>query len=161
MLTERDLTHFKKKLTRLKHEMLEVIDANKPLSFEDYGELASYDSHFADTATQLEEREVQFSIKDSAQHILNEVNQALDRIRSGTYGKCVDTGKDIPYDRLEVLPYAKRTVNAQEKLDELADSVPQTELSFSTPIDDQRGDDRLQTVDELQHEHGNSSYRTK
>ncbi|MFZ7942828.1 TraR/DksA family transcriptional regulator [Neobacillus sp. 19] len=161
MLTERELTHFKKKLLRMKQEMTKVIESNRPLTFEDYGELTSLDNHFADTASQLEDREVQFSIKESAQHILTEVNEALERIQNGTYGKCVDTGEEIPVVRLEVLPYAKRTIEAQKQFDETADALAQPELSFSTPIDDERGDQRLQTVDELQYEHGNSSFRIK
>ena len=161
MLTGRDLIHFKEKLVRLKQEITEGLEGNQPLSFEDYGELASVNNHLADTASQLEEREVQLSIKDSGQHILHEINEALERIDNGTYGICVDTGEDIPSGRLEVLPYAKRTVQAQKEFDEAVNSIPQPELTFSTPIDDKRGDDRLQTVDELQKEHGNSSYETK
>ncbi len=145
----------------MKQELTKAIEANQPFSFEDYGELTSLDNHFADTASQLEDREVQFSIKESAKHILTEVEEALDRCKDGTYGKCVETGKDIPVERLKVLPYAKRIIEAQKRFDEAADSSNQTELSFSTPKDDKRGDERLQTVDELQCEHGNSSFTIK
>ena len=34
------------------------------------------------------------------------VDNALDRIRQGKYGKCVKCGKDIPQQRLKALPYA-------------------------------------------------------
>jgi len=46
--------------------------------------------------------------------ILAEIDDALKRIREGTYGKCVDTGQDIPEARLEAMPWAARTVAAQE-----------------------------------------------
>ncbi|EKN70366.1 general stress protein GSP160 [Neobacillus bataviensis LMG 21833] len=161
MMRERELTYFKNKLVKIKQEMTKVIETNQPLSFEDYGELSSLDNHFADTASQLEDREVQSSINESAKHILNEVDEALERIQNGTYGICVETGKDIPVDRLKILPYAKRILEAQKRFDEAADSSTQIELSFSTPEDDKRGDQRLQTVDELQYEHGNSSFRIK
>jgi DnaK suppressor protein len=161
MLTEREIARFKNQLERMKQEMLEVIEANQSSSFEDYGELTAFDNHFADTASQLEDREVQYSIKDTAQHILDQVNEALDRIDKGTFGKCVDTGKDIPIDRLEALPYAKRTVEAQERFDKAGEASPQIKLSFDTPAHDERGDERLQTVDELEYEHGNSSYRNQ
>ncbi|MFL6516475.1 MAG: TraR/DksA C4-type zinc finger protein, partial [Bacillus sp. (in: firmicutes)] len=116
MLSEKDLLYFKGKLVQIKKETIEMLESNQPLSFEDYGELTSYDNHFADTATELDEREKQLIVCENAKRILEEVNEALERVSDGTYGVCVDTGENIPYDRLEALPYAKRTVEAQEKL---------------------------------------------
>jgi DnaK suppressor protein len=157
MFQEKDLIYFKKKLIKIKQETLQMIEVNQPLSFEDSGELTSYDNHFADTATELAEREKQMMLIENAKRTLEEVNEALKKISDGTYGICVDTGENISYDRLEVLPYAKRTVEAQEKLEN--ETIPNTEdQSFSTPKGDVRGDKRLQTVDELLSMHGNSSY---
>ena len=160
MLTDRELSHFKNRLLQIKQEMLKVIDANQ-LTFEDYGELTSFANHFADIASQLEDREVQETIKDTAKNILDEVNEALDRMDNGTYGKCVDTGKDIPIDRLEAIPYTKRTVEAQQKIDKAEESIPETKLSFAEKKNSARDDERLRTIDELEYEHGNSSYRNK
>ncbi|MFB3169948.1 TraR/DksA C4-type zinc finger protein [Neobacillus sp. 179-C4.2 HS] len=157
MLSKEELSYFKKKLLQLKEETIQMVEANEPLSFEDYGELTSYDNHFADTATQLEERERQRVLHDTANNLLEEVNEALERIKTGTYGVCVDTGKTIPYERLKALPYAKRTVDAQKELEkENVASLPE-DHSFLTPEEDVRGDKRIQTVDELISVHGNSS----
>ncbi|MBU8878140.1 hypothetical protein BGM26_03920 [Bacillus sp. FJAT-29790] len=79
----------------------------------------------------------------------------------GIFGQCVDIGQDIPIDRLKAIHYAKRTLKAQQRFDKAVESIPQTKLSFATPKNDKRGDERLQTVDELQYEHGNSSHRNK
>jgi DnaK suppressor protein len=160
MLSNNELSHFKKRLLQIKQEMLEVIDTNQ-LTFEDYGELASFNNHFADIASQLEDREVQDTIKDTAKNILDEVNEALDRMDNGTYGKCVDTGKNIPIDRLEAIPYTKRTVESQQKIDKVAESTPETKLSFAEQKNSARDDERLRTLDELEYEHGNSSYRNE
>lgn len=159
MLTEKELTHFKNQLVQMKQEMLKVIEANDPLPFESYGELTSFDNHFADTASQMEDRQLQLSIKDRAQHILDEINDAIDRTENGTFGKCVDTGKDIPIDRLKAIPYAKRTLEAQLSFDEAVQSSQQSTFSFATPKDGTRGDDRIRTADEIINEHGNSSNR--
>jgi DnaK suppressor protein len=43
---------------------------------------------------------------ESAQ--LEEIEEALSRIRAGSYGACSDCGKPIPRKRLEILPFAKR-----------------------------------------------------
>ena len=45
---------------------------------------------------------------------LREVEDALQRIRDGSYGICVDTGLPIEPERLEACPTAKRTARAQE-----------------------------------------------
>jgi RNA polymerase-binding transcription factor DksA len=42
----------------------------------------------------------------------------LDRINQGTYGRCGKCGKEIPQERLEVLPYALMCItcaSAQER----------------------------------------------
>ena len=157
MLSKEELSYFKERLLRMKEEVSQMAENNQPLFFEDYGELTSYDNHFADSATQLEEREKQKVLIDTANNLLEEVNEALERIDNGTYGVCVDTGKDIPFERLKALPYAKRTVEAQKELEnEEIDSLPAVQ-SFATPEEDVRGDKKIQTVDELISVHGNSS----
>jgi DnaK suppressor protein len=157
MLSKEELAYFEKRLLQLKEETIQMVEASQPLSFEDYGELTSYDNHFADTATQLEERERQKVLHDTANNLLAEVNDALERIKTGSYGVCVDTGEPISYERLKALPYAKRTVEAQKELEkENVTSLPDDQ-SFLTPEDDVRGDKRIQVVDELISVHGNSS----
>lgn len=157
MLSKEELAYFEKRLVQLKEETIQMAEASQPLAFEDEGELTSYDNHFADSATQLEEREKQRVLYETANNLLEEVNEALERIKTGTYGICVDTGEPIPYERLKALPYAKRTVEAQkEQENENIASLPE-DHSFLTPEDDVRGDKRIQTVDELISLHGNSS----
>jgi DnaK suppressor protein len=157
MLSKEELSYFEKRLLKLKQETIQMVEASQPLSFEDYGELTSYDNHFADTATELEERERQRVLRDTANNLLEEVNEALERINIGSYGVCVDTGETIPFERLKALPYAKRTVEAQNEHEkEQITSLPE-EQSFLTPEEDVRGDKRIQTVDELINVHGNSS----
>ena len=42
---------------------------------------------------------------------LNMIDSALERIRLGRYGICISCGKEIPKERLEVLPYTVMCVN--------------------------------------------------
>ena len=42
---------------------------------------------------------------------LNMIDSALERIRLGRYGICISCGKEIPQERLEVLPYTVMCVN--------------------------------------------------
>ncbi|HPU97957.1 MAG TPA: TraR/DksA C4-type zinc finger protein [Candidatus Hydrogenedentes bacterium] len=48
---------------------------------------------------------------------LREIEDALDRIRKGTYGICMGSGKPIPIERLKVMPTARYTREYQEQLE--------------------------------------------
>ena len=54
------------------------------------------------------------------QHLasLRDVEHALDRMRQGTYGVCVDCGKPIPYARLHAYPTAARCLEDQERFEQ-------------------------------------------
>jgi DnaK suppressor protein len=69
MLSKKDLGYFKK-LFQIKREMIQVIESNQLLSFEDSGELSSVDNHFADNATDLHERVKQTVLIQNAKHIV-------------------------------------------------------------------------------------------
>jgi len=49
---------------------------------------------------------------------LREIEEALERIRKGTYGICEGSGKPIPIERLKVMPTARYTREYQEKLEQ-------------------------------------------
>lgn len=158
-LSKEELQHFKKQLLNQKKELLDSgaanHDENAALS-DETGELTSYDNHFADMASELDQREKDITLEDAARERLSLINTALDRIREGNYGICVDTGEEIDKERLEAIPYAIRTKEAQDQLEEAKeDSRPDDEATFETAGN--RVDDRLRTVDDLQSEHGNST----
>ncbi len=44
---------------------------------------------------------------------LQQINNALDRIKRGKYGLCLKCGKEIPRERLEALPYAFMCVDCK------------------------------------------------
>lgn len=52
--------------------------------------------------------------------LLNQVNAALERLDSGTYGKCVRCGKDIAARRLEALPYVTLCIDCQAAVEQEA-----------------------------------------
>jgi RNA polymerase-binding transcription factor DksA len=45
---------------------------------------------------------------------IDEIDAALDRIDSGTYGRCVTCGSAVPLERLEVRPFAATCVSCQQ-----------------------------------------------
>lgn len=59
-------------------------------------------------ATEREGDEVLESLGSASAAELRAVRAALRRIGEGTYGECVNCGKDIPEKRLEIIPHAAR-----------------------------------------------------
>lgn len=57
---------------------------------------------------------------------LRRIDNALVRIKEGTFGYCVDCGLDIPFGRLQAEPTAARCVRCQELYE-------RTHVSPSTP----------------------------
>jgi RNA polymerase-binding protein DksA len=71
------------------------------------GELASGPGdHLADHATETFMRELDEGLEENVEHLLAEIDAALERIDDGTYGTCVVCGRPIDAERLQAVPYA-------------------------------------------------------
>ena len=77
---------------------------------EDTSELADYDQHPADTASETFEREKDLSILEQLENELAELQAALERVDAGTYGIDEETGQPIDPARLDALPTARTNI---------------------------------------------------
>lgn len=77
-------------------------------------ELADYDQHPADSASDTFEREKDLSILESLEAELTELGAALARLDAGTYGVDERTGDPIPDERLEAMPAARTNVDSTD-----------------------------------------------
>ena len=75
-------------------------------------ELADYDQHPADSASDTAEREKDLGILDQLERELAELQSALERIDNGTYGMDENTGEPIDPARLEALPTARTNIRS-------------------------------------------------
>jgi RNA polymerase-binding transcription factor DksA len=73
--------------------------------------------HQADAGSDAYDRDFALSLLGKEQDALYEINEALKRIETGTYGLCEGTGVRIPEERLEAMPFARFSVTYQEKLE--------------------------------------------
>lgn len=92
-------------------------------SKEGAGDLSSHAYHLADHATETQDREQAFHMASREGKYLFYIEEALDRVRNGTFGVCKKCGKLIPKPRLEAVPTAKMCIDcktAQEKAAEAA-----------------------------------------
>ena len=77
----------------------------------------SYSMHMADAGTDSFDRDFALSMLSSDQDALFEIEQAIKRIENGTYGTCELTGKAIPKTRLDAIPWARFSAEAQRQLE--------------------------------------------
>ena len=56
------------------------------------------------------ERDFDLARAASANHTIEEIDAALERISKGTYGICESSGLPIPKERLRAIPWARQRV---------------------------------------------------
>jgi DnaK suppressor protein len=108
----------KQRLIDLRHELVGVRDRLA----EDERGLEGGGDDFAETDTgdmsqSIFDREMDASVEEGIERRLGEVERALQKVEEGTYGVCDDTGEEIPRGRLEAVPEAIRTVEAQQRFE--------------------------------------------
>lgn len=84
-------------------------------SLEDATDEDGNDSHLADSATETLDREIGLTLEDNADHLLEAISGALERLDAGTYGRCVSCGKAIAEERLDALPYASKCIDCKRR----------------------------------------------
>ncbi len=70
----------------------------------------SADPNSADGGALALELEMDLSVLENARELLGKVKAAQGRMEKGAYGVCAVSGKPIPIERLEALPYATTLV---------------------------------------------------
>lgn len=73
------------------------------------GDLSAMPSHAADLGTDTMDAELDASNATRVSRELAEIDAALTRILDNpeTFGRCEKTGRDIPFERLDAIPWAR------------------------------------------------------
>jgi len=123
-----NLEQIKQRLEAKRAELQESIKGLTEAYPEPVGAIEANDGSqdFEENAVDFLETQQEQSLLVNQQALLTEVEQALERIEQGTYGKCVDCGQPIPERRLEAIPWAARDVKCEEKLEQRNLSVTET-----------------------------------
>ncbi|MEA2269258.1 MAG: DnaK suppressor protein [bacterium] len=87
-------------------------------------ELADYDQHPADVGTEVFEEERDRGLAVSLREELAAIERAEKRLAEGTYGRSIESGAPIPDARLELIPWAERTAEEEERLERSPPFVP-------------------------------------
>ena len=110
-MSKRQLNHFTKILSAWK-EQLEN-EAGKTVDH-----MQKESSNLADPndrASQESEFGLELRTRDRERKLLRKIQTSLNKIKSGNYGYCDETGEEIGLKRLEARPVASLTLEAQER----------------------------------------------
>lgn len=93
-------------------DAIEYLHKENPGSIEDETEDQTQDT-LADTATATLDREIDYTLEENSEHVLEAIDAALKRIEDGTYGTCVNCGKPISEERLAAIPWATHCIDCK------------------------------------------------
>ena len=93
--------------------MVEGLEEDQQDRAESEGDMTENDS--GDMSQSLFTREMDATVEQTMEKRLESVDRALQKVEQGTYGICDDTGEPIPRGRLEAMPEAIYTVEAQQR----------------------------------------------
>ncbi len=104
-------------LTRqLRHDALAVDEELRmPTGGQASGGTSNTPLHLGDLGTDLFHQELNGTLLENEQYLLNEALAALARIDAGTFGRCEKCQIEIAKERLSALPYARMCRTCSER----------------------------------------------
>jgi RNA polymerase-binding transcription factor len=110
-MTDDEIQEYKTKLLKKKEEILSEMQKlhSNTSSEKDEGQ-----EDLADRAAQAYQSEYLSYLNDTEQLILQLIEEALERVDSGTYGFCIACSGKIQKKRLDAVPWARHCIHCQE-----------------------------------------------
>jgi DnaK suppressor protein len=114
-MDKKKIEYFKRRLLNKQEELLRVVTKSERDGRE-ADEEATQD--IADKAANSYTKEFLFHQSDGNRRVLQLVDEALGRVKEGTYGQCVECQEEVQQKRLEAVPWARHCIECQEKQDQ-------------------------------------------
>lgn len=114
ILTQKDLSLIKKFLLEKKVSIMNKLNSRK---------LAETDTEIgdeADTASQNNEREIQFELDEISSMAIKDIDNALTKINAGSFGLCECCGCNISVKRLQAMPWGRYCIECQTEAEKNA-----------------------------------------
>jgi DnaK suppressor protein len=84
----------------------------------DHSRTTSMPTSLAELGTDNSDQELTLSLLGGEKDALDQIDAALERIDSGSYGQCETCGVKIPKSRLEAIPHAAQCVRCASQQEE-------------------------------------------
>ena len=111
-MCEKHKMYFKKKLSEWKKE---IVRSNNEALYNGSLDDNSVSADIVDQASSYTDKTVEMKAINRQIKLISKIDQALKRIKDGTYGFCGETGEPIGIKRLMARPIAELCIAAQEK----------------------------------------------
>ena len=111
-MCEKHKAYFKRKLTDWKSEIIKT--SNEAL-YNNSMDDNSTSADMVDQASSYTDKNVEMRAINRQIKLISKIDQALKKIKDGTYGFCEETGEPIGIKRLIARPIATLCIAAQEK----------------------------------------------
>jgi RNA polymerase-binding protein DksA len=122
-MNKSDTEKNKARLLALRERLTGQVNAIEDALREDisaHGEPTTVPTHPADA--DVEGLDEQIALAQNEEQLLEDVEAALARIEAGTYGKCVECGREISRDRLNALPWAPTCIECARQMEREAEA---------------------------------------
>lgn len=97
-------------------EAIEYLHDENPGSIKDEeSDDTASENHPADSASVTLDREIDYTLEENSEHVLVEIDGALQRIEDGTFGLCQSCGSPIAPERLEARPWARQCIDCRRR----------------------------------------------
>jgi len=113
-LNTKDLDAYRVLLTQLRREVSGDISDLEADAFSTDGDRLSVDNP-ADIGSESFAQEFSLELLQRDEATLQEIDEALDRVKAGTFGLCEGCEEPIPKARLNAVPHARFCVACQRK----------------------------------------------
>lgn len=107
-----NLARFREILTKRREELRRGLSKDEPQDAHDFGR------DEGDRAAFSQSKELAFRQKAQERGLLMQVESALSRIESGSFGECMHCGQEISLPRLNAVPWSRYCITCQELIAE-------------------------------------------
>ena len=114
-MNERQKAYFRTKLVSWKNEILREARETLEILQQENANLPD----LADRASSETDRAIELRARDRQRKLIAKIDAALQRIETGEYGYCEETGEPIGVRRLDARPSATLSLEAQERHERL------------------------------------------
>lgn len=106
------IARFQELLSRKREDLRRGLSKEEPQDAHDFGR------DEGDRANFSQSKELAFRQKAQDRGLLMQVEAALSRIESGTFGECMHCGQEIGQNRLNAVPWSRYCITCQELIAE-------------------------------------------
>jgi len=110
-LSEEELRYFQSLLMAKRQEILSNVKSMEEGTLKrERTDLSNMPLHMGDMGSDTFELDNALTLVDSERRLLEEIDEALERIENGTYGICLGSGRPISKKRLQAIPWTKYSI---------------------------------------------------